>query len=368
MFAPNLRGVSGVVTGMTPDELFERLRFSSKLMTGVILIVLGGVGFGVAAIVWGAAGMPDWARVAAVGMVGYGAGMVVIDPLRLGYELYNRRRARLLLHAGDHRRAERAVRRLLRDSAYEHGRWDPATLQWQSTHAHVLAHLGRLDEAEDLLVEVVQRHPSIAWRGASRPVVVEALRDYRSEPVDIWWPALDVREVGRRIAQSRAALVLYAAIVLSAIAVGIAVSVGGAATVPSWMRTAATAIGLGVLLTVLQVPLQVWAGVGLLRRVDQLLARGDHEGATNNVEAIVGRHLQRGGPDDPEALRWMTTLAHLQLLRGRDRDALELLSVLRTEQRRLHGPAHPDVARTERVIAAAMAGSAARTTVETWWR
>ena len=368
MFGPNLRGVSGVVTGMTPDELFERLRFSSKLMTGAILIVLGGVGFGAAAIVWDAAGMPDWVRVAVVGMLGYGAGMLVTDPLRIGYELHNRRRARLLLRAGDHRRAERAVRRLLRDSAYEHGRWDPATLRWQSTYAHVLAHLGRQHEAEDLLVEVVQRHPGIAWRGAARPVVVEALRDYRSEPVDIWWPALDVREVGRRIAQSRAVLVLYAGIVVGAASVGLFVLVAGADGVPSWMLSGATAIGLGLVLVIIQVPLQVWAGVSLLRRVDQLLARGDHEGAANNVEVIVGRHLQRGGPDDPEALRWMTTLAHLQLLRGRDRDALELLSVLRAEQRRLHGPAHPDVARTERVIAAAMAGVAARAPVETWWR
>ena len=65
MFDPNLRSVSGVVTGMTPDELFERLRFSSKLVNGAILIVLGGVWFGVAAIVWGAAGMPEWVRVAA---------------------------------------------------------------------------------------------------------------------------------------------------------------------------------------------------------------------------------------------------------------------------------------------------------------
>jgi hypothetical protein len=352
---------------MTPDELFQRLRFSSRLVTGAILTVLGGAGFGVARVVWGSAGMPEWALVATVGLIGYGAGMVGVELLRLGRELHDRRRARQFLRAGDHRRAVPVVRRLMRNSAYEEGRSDPTTLRWQLTYAHVLARLGRVREAEDLLVDVVERYPGPAGRGPARPAVVAAVHDQRSEPVEIWWPALDVREVGRRIAQSRAVQVLYAGMVLAAVAVGIAVLVGGADAVPSWMRSVATAVGLGLVLTLVQVPMQAWTERGLVRQVDRLLATGDHEGAASNVEAVVGRQLQRGGPEDPEALRWMTTLAHLQLLLGRDRDALELLSVLRMEQQRLHGPRHPDLARTERVIAAAMAGNAARTPVETWW-
>jgi hypothetical protein len=368
MFAPNRTGVAMVVAGMTPDQLFQRLRCSRQFVSGVLTMVCAGVGFGLVAIFWGTTGMPEWARVAIIATAAYGAGMVLTDFGGLAFELYNRRRARMLLRAGDHHRAARVVLRLARSSAHELGVADPETLQWHSTYAQVLARLGRLREAEDHLIDVVAHLPGMRWRAPGPSVAADTVLLYSTEPVDIWWPALDVREVGRRIAQSRAVLLLYAAIVLSALVVGIAVLVAGADAVPSWMRTAGTAIGLGVLLTVLQVPLQVWAGVSLLRRVDKLLARGDHEGAANNVEVIVGRHLQRGGPEDPEALRWMTTLAHLQLLRGRDRDALELLSVLRVEQRRLHGPAHPDVARTERVIAAAMAGAATRAPVETWWR
>jgi len=368
MFHPNRAGLARVVTGMTPDELFQRLRFSSKVLTGVFMLAIGGVGFGLAALVWGVAGMPEFAMTLVLGFVVMGGVGLFSELGFLGFELYARRRARQLLLAGDHRRAERWVLRAFRNTAIDLGDSDPEALRWQITYAQVMARIGRTQFAENLVLDVVDRTNTPLVPVLSRIVADDMVRDFCSRPVEVWWPALDVREVGRRIAQSRAVLVLYAGIVVGAACVGLFVLAAGADGVPSWMLSGATAIGLGLVLVIIQVPLQVWAGVSLLRRVDQLLARGDHEGAANNVEVIVGRHLQRGGPEDPEALRWMTTLAHLQLLRGRDRDAVELLSVLRMEQRRLHGAWHPDVARTERVITAAMAGSAARTTVETWWR
>lgn len=176
----------------------------------------------------------------------------------------------------------------------------------------------------------------------------------------------DVAERYRRIVSSRAFSWGSVALVAGAAVVGV-VTVAGGAT-PQWMRTGAWSIGLAVAFAVVMGSLEATLDGRLGARVERLLRCGDHIAAAANMELLIGRDIRRIGPDHPIVLRRLTTLAHVLMLAGRDREALDLLSVLRLQQEDVLGTGHPDLTRTERVLAAAVAGRASDAEIGTGWR
>lgn len=163
------------------------------LWLGLLTVGLFSAGVGVAVLVWGVEATPGWLRALAIGL-GVGLTITVVKGTA-EWAMYRRsvKQIRRHLVAGRFRQAAVELQVYVKYLERSPGQYDPLTLRWTFTLAHVLLHTGQTMRAIALLGFVVDAQ--LALFGSDHADTRRSLQllelavhgDPLAVPVEIWW-------------------------------------------------------------------------------------------------------------------------------------------------------------------------------------
>jgi hypothetical protein len=163
------------------------------LWVGLLAVGLFSAGVGVAVLVWGVEATPGWLRALAM-VLGMGLTFTVVQgTAEWAMSKRSVKQIRRHLAAGRFRDAAVELQVYVKELERMPGQYDPLTLRWTFTLAHVLMYTGHTMRALALLGFVVDAQltlfgPDHADTRRSVRLLELAVRgDPLAEPVEIWW-------------------------------------------------------------------------------------------------------------------------------------------------------------------------------------
>lgn len=178
---------------MSATRLRRRTALPSIVWIAVGAPLVFAAGVGVATLVGGVDATPQWMRAVAVGV---GTGLVIMFVGAAGHWVLDRRSVRLIrrhITARRYRDAAVELQVYVKEVERVCGSYDPLTLRWTFTLAHLLLHTGQRMRALALLALVIDAQLTVL--GANHPDTRRSLRlwelhtddDAPVAPVEIWW-------------------------------------------------------------------------------------------------------------------------------------------------------------------------------------
>ena len=163
------------------------------IVIGVSVAVLYAAGVGIAVLVGGVDATPQWMQTIAV-CVAMALGMTyVLGTAEWALDLWIMKRACKHVDAGRFDDAAVMLNVYVKSLERVAGPYDPVTLRWTFTLAHVLLHVGERMRAMGLLALVIDGQVSVL--GVNHPETRRSLRlmerhaDFTTpvEPIEAWW-------------------------------------------------------------------------------------------------------------------------------------------------------------------------------------
>jgi hypothetical protein len=163
------------------------------MVVGIAAVVLFVGGVGIAVLVGGVDATPQWLRTMAV-FLALGLGMAyVLGTAEWAMDVWIMKRACAHIDAGRFDDAAAKLHVYVKQLEKVAGTYDPLTLRWTCTLAHVLLHTGQRMRGMALLALVIDGQ--LAALGADHPETQRSLRllehhtDFTAPiaPIDAWW-------------------------------------------------------------------------------------------------------------------------------------------------------------------------------------
>jgi hypothetical protein len=178
---------------MIMDRLRHRTSMPPAVVIGIAVVVLFVAGVGIAVLVGGVDATPAWMRTMAV-VLAMGLGMAyVLGTAEWAMDVWIMKRACAHIDAGRFDDAAVNLHVYVKQLERVAGTYDPLTLRWTFTLAHVLLHTGQRMRGMALLALVIDGQ--LTALGADHPDTQRSLRlldrhtDFTAPiaPIDAWW-------------------------------------------------------------------------------------------------------------------------------------------------------------------------------------